>query len=109
MKKLMFVLVLMIAGLAVEAQRTPVKVTDLQKSITDNIAKDYTGFIIKDAVKVVENNVVKFEVAIAKGATSETLVFDKDGKFLNKLTMKTGTPEKTGNTHMAQKPVPKKK
>jgi hypothetical protein len=109
MKKLMFVLVLLIAGLAVEAQRTPVKVTDLQKSITDNIAKDYTGFIIKDAVKVVENNAVKYEVAIAKGATSETLVFDKDGKFLNKLAMKTGTPEKTGNTHPAQKPVVKKK
>jgi hypothetical protein len=109
MKKLMFVLVLVMAALVVNAQRTPVKVADLQKSITDNIAKDYTGFIIKDATKVVENSIVKYEVAIAKGPTSETLVFDKDGKFLNKLTMKTGTPEKSGNTHMAHQPVPKKK
>lgn len=105
----MFVMVLMMAALVVNAQRTPVKVADLQKSITDNITKDYAGFIIKDATKVVENNVVKYEVAIAKGATSETLVFDKDGKFLNKLTMKTGAPEKTGNTHLTHKPVAKKK
>jgi hypothetical protein len=110
MKKLMFVLVLAMAALVVDAQRTPIKVTDLQKSITDNITKDYAGFIIKDATKVVENNVVRYEVAIAKGATSETLVFDKDGKFLNKLTMKTGAPGKSGNTHLAaHKPVPKKK
>jgi hypothetical protein len=109
MKKLMVIMVLVMTALVVDAQRTPVKVSDLQKSITDNITKDYAGFIIKDATKVVENNVVKYEVAIAKGPTSETLVFDKDGKFLNKLTMKTGTPEKSGNTHLAHKPVPKKK
>ena len=45
-------------ALVVNAQRTPVKVTDLQKSITDNITKDYAGFVIKDATKVIENNVV---------------------------------------------------
>ena len=105
----MFVMVLMMAALVVNAQRTPVKVADLQKSITDNITKDYAGFIIKDATKVVENNVVKYEVAITKGPTSETLVFDKDGKFLNKLAMKTGATGKSGNTHLAHKPVAKKK
>jgi len=105
----MFVLVLVMATLVVNAQRTPVKVADLQKSITDNITKDYAGFIIKDATKVVENNVVKYEVAIAKGATSETLVFDKDGKFLNKMAIKAGAPGKSGKTHLTKKPVVKKK
>ena len=109
MKKLMIVMVLVLAAMVVNAQRTPVKVADLQKSISDYITKDYTGFIIKDAIKVVANNAVTYEVAIIKGSTSETLVFNKDGKFLNKLAMKTGTPEKTGSSHIAHMPVQKKK
>jgi hypothetical protein len=108
MKKLMFVMVLVMTAMVVNAQRTPVKVADLQKSITEYITKDYAGFIIKDATKIVANNLVTYEVAITKGSTSDTLVFDKDGKFLNKLAMKTGTPGKTGSTHMAHKPVQKK-
>ena len=51
-------MVLVMGALVVNAQRTPVKVADLQKAITDNIAKDYVGFTIKEATKVVENNVV---------------------------------------------------
>jgi hypothetical protein len=109
MKKLMFVLVLVMTAMVVNAQRTPVKVADLQKSITDYITKDYAGFIIKDAAKVVANNVVTFEVAISKGTTSDTLVFDKDGKFLNKLAMKTGTSGKTGSPHLAHRSVQKRK
>jgi hypothetical protein len=101
-------MVLVMTALVVNAQRTPVKVADLQKSITDNITKNYAGFIIKDATKVVENNVVKFEVAITKGSTAETLIFDKDGKFLNKLAMKTGAPVKTGSSHRAHKVVQKR-
>jgi hypothetical protein len=109
MKKLMIVLVLVMAAMVVNAQRTPVKVADLQKSISEYITKDYTGFIIKDAIKVVANNAITYEVAITKGSTSETLVFDKDGKFLNKMAIKTGVPEKTGSSHMAHRPIQKKK
>ena len=82
MKKLLFVLVLVMGALVVNAQRTPVKVADLQKAITDNITKDYVGFTVKDATQVVENNVVTFEVVVTKGTTHETLLYDKDGKFL---------------------------
>jgi translation initiation factor 2 beta subunit (eIF-2beta)/eIF-5 len=110
MKKLMFVMVLVMAALVVNAQRTPVKTADLQKSIIDRINKDYVGYVIKDATKVVANNVTTYEVAIVKGVTSETLVFDKDGKFLNKMAMTTGTKEKSGNAHLAaHKPVQKRR
>jgi hypothetical protein len=93
MKKALIVLVLIMAVMAVNAQvanttdstRTIVKVTDLQKAITDNIAKDYVGYIIKEATSVKENNVVTFEVVIVKGITTETLVYDKDGVFVKKL------------------------
>jgi hypothetical protein len=91
MKKLLFVMVLVMGALVVNAQRTPVKVADLQKSITDNVAKDYVGFTIKDATKVVENNVVTYEVVIVKGTMQDTLSYDNTGKFLKKLTVKAGT------------------
>ena len=93
MKKVLFVLVLITAGLVVNAQitnttdstRTTVKVADLQKAITDNIAKDFVGYTIKGATSVTENNVVTYEVVIVKGTTTETLVYDKDGLFVKKL------------------------
>jgi hypothetical protein len=91
MKKLLFVIVLVMGALIANAQRTPVKVMDLQKPITDNVAKDYVGFTIKEATKVIENNVTCFEVVVAKGTTQETLLYDKDGKFLKKVTVKAGT------------------
>ena len=81
-------------ALVVNAQRTPVKVADLQKYITDNITKDYVGFTIKDATKVVENNIVTYEVVVAKGTTQETLLYNKDGKFLKNLTLKADTVKK---------------
>jgi hypothetical protein len=96
-KKLLFVLVLIMAVLVVNAQatkttvtnaksiRTTVKVADLQKAITDNIAKDYVGFTIKEATSVTANNTVTYDVVIAKGTTTETLVYDKDGIFVKKL------------------------
>jgi hypothetical protein len=98
MKKLMVVLVLLMGGLIVEAQRTPVKVADLQKSIIDNINKDYVGFTIKDATKVVENNVITYDVVIAKGTKQETLCYDKDGMFLKKMESKAGSVTASGKS-----------
>ena len=93
MKKVLIVLVLIMAVMVVNAQvintidstRTVVKVADLQKAITDNITKDYVGYTIKEATSVTENNIVTFEVVIVKGTTTETLVYDKDGAFIKKL------------------------
>jgi len=93
MKKVLIVLVLIMAAMVVNAQvtnttdstRTVVKVADLQKAITDNIAKDYVGYTIKEATSVTENNIVTFEVVIVNGTTTETLVYDKDGVFVKKL------------------------
>ena len=92
-------MVLIMGVLVADAQRTPVKVVELQKAITDNVAKDYVGFTIKEATKVVENNIVNYEVVVAIGTTQEnllyhTLLYDIDGKFLKKLTLKADTVEK---------------
>lgn len=109
MKKVLFVLVLMMAVVAVNAQtakttttstkpvKTMIKVADLPKTITDNVAKDYAGFTIKDAESVTSNNVTTTHVTVTKGSTKETLVYDSNGAFVKKL------PEKTASTHKAPK------
>ena len=94
MKKVLFVLVLMMSVLVINAQatkttenkeksiHTAIKVSDLKKSITDNIAKDYAGFTIKEAESVTKNNTLTYHVVIVKDTTTKTLVYDKDGKFV---------------------------
>ena len=97
MKKVLIVLVLFMTVLAVNAQtakttgtkekgvRTAVMVADLQKPITDNIAKDYVGYTVKEASSVTTNNVVTYHVVIVKGTTTETLVYNQSGAFVKKL------------------------
>lgn len=108
MKKFIAIMVLVMTAMAVNAQRTPVKVSDLHKSITDYTAKNYAGFTIKEATKIVTNKVTEFEVVIMKGTTQETLLFDKDGKFMKKVTAKEGTVAKTGTNPPAQSKAPAK-
>lgn len=106
MKKLLFILVFLMGAMIMNAQAgsnpqhksTLVKVADLPKALTDNIAKDYAGFTIKEASSVMMNNNLNYDVVITKGTTSETLVYDKDGKFIRKVTQK-----------VMMNPAPKKK
>jgi hypothetical protein len=95
MKKLLAIMVLVMTAALVNAQRTPVKVTDLNKAITENIAKDFAGFTIKEATKVSTNNVTSYEVLVAKGSAQETLLYDKDGKYVKKVVKQEGTVEKS--------------
>lgn len=104
-----FVLVLMMSVVVISAQtsktstatsksaNTTIKVADLQKPITDNIAKDYAGFTIKEASSVTSNNVLTYHVVVVKGSDTETLVYDKDGVFVKKL------PKTTVKHHTAKK------
>jgi hypothetical protein len=104
MKKLLFITVLFLAALVVNAQRTTVKTADLPKGITENVTKDYAGFTIKDATKVVANNATTYEVVVVKGSTSETLLYDNTGKFTKRVTVKSGTTAKKEGKP-SQKPV----
>jgi hypothetical protein len=97
MKKVFIVIVLIMAVLVVNAQatkttvtkeksvRTAIMVADLQKPITDNIAKDYVGYTIKEAASVTKNNIVTYHVIIVKDTTTMTLVYDNSGVFVKKL------------------------
>ena len=105
MKKLFAVLVLVMTVMAVNAQRTTVKVADLQKPIIDNVAKDYPGFTIKEATKVETNYVVTYEVVLVKGTAQNTLLYDKDGKFIKKLVKQEGTVTKSAKPAMKKAPA----
>ena len=101
MKKLILVALFGMAVIFVNAQtRSEIKVSDLNKAITENVAKDHAGFTIKDAYKLDNKGIVTFDVKVAKGNEEEILVYDKDGKFVKKEAHKLG---------MATKKVEKKK
>jgi hypothetical protein len=105
MKKVLLVLTMVMAVLVVNGQATKTTVTkdkvatetlkaaDLQKDITDNIAKDFVGYTITGATKVTVNGTVKYEVVVTNGTATETLVYDKDGKYLHKMVPKTEVKE----------------
>jgi len=109
MKKSILLLVLFMSALIVNAQtKTVVKAADLPKAITENLAKDYAGFTVKEATKVVTNNVVSYDVVVVKGTATETLVYDKDGKFVKKVTATSGTTQKKDTPPAKQNPPVKK-
>lgn len=96
-KKLLFLLILVMAPLLISAQEsscevettaTIIKTEDLQKSITENIAKDFAGYTIKEAVCIKSGEVVTYEVVVGNGTITEKLTYDKDGKFVKKVTRK---------------------
>ena len=99
MKRILFVMVFIMSVLVVNGQadttykkmnskQTTVKVADLPRAVTDNIAKMYPGYTVKEASTVMENMALNYHVVVSNGSATETLVYDKDGKFLNKLTKK---------------------
>jgi hypothetical protein len=106
MEKTFFILVLIFSTIAANAQapgttdvktkaiHTPIKVSELQKAITDNIAKDYAGFTIREATRVTKKDVVTYNVVIGKGTDLQTLVYDKDGKFVKIKAPKESTKKK---------------
>ena len=83
MKKLMLLFVIALGVTALNAQtRTAIKLADLPKAITDNIATAHKGCVAQDAFKVDTKGVMSYEVAVKDAKSEMTLVYDKDGKFL---------------------------
>lgn len=64
---------------------------DLPKAVTESIAKEYPGYIIKEAMKAKEGSGADYKVVVSKGTATETLLYDKNGKFVKKDEMKSET------------------
>jgi hypothetical protein len=99
MKKLMFlILAVLITGYAGAQTKTALRTADLNKAITDHIAKSYAGFKIAQAYKVETNKVVTYEVIVQKEATKNTLVYNDKGAFLKAEANKPATVKATNKT-----------
>lgn len=72
-----------------KSKMTTVKVAELPKTITDNIARDYVGFTVKEASSALGNEGLQYHVLVSKGTETETLVYNKDGAFVKKAEKKT--------------------
>ena len=98
MKRVIFVLFLLITVIVVKAQskivvtdksdRTTIQLADLQNHISAHINRYYVGFIINEAARVVVKNVITYEVIITQGTTTDTLVYDENSNFIRNLSQK---------------------
>jgi hypothetical protein len=83
MKKLLFVIALVAGISAANAQnRTSLKVADLPKAISENIAAEHKGYTVQDAYKVDTKGIISYEVLAKSAASRVILVYDKDGKYM---------------------------
>lgn len=83
MKTLAFLFAMVLGISAVNAQtRSAVKLTDLPKSITDNIATQHQGWNAVEAFKVDTKGVTTYEVLVKKGSSESNLIYDNNGNYL---------------------------
>lgn len=68
-----------------KSDRTPIKIAELKTPITELIIKDYAGFIINQATRIVINNIITYEIIIVQGTTTDTLFFDENYSFVRKI------------------------
>jgi hypothetical protein len=88
MKKTFLLLLLSLSALVGKSQanvvikdkwdRTPIQIAELKTSITEFIIKDYPGFTINQATRVVKNNVITYEIIIVQGTVTDTLIYDQN-------------------------------
>jgi len=63
-----------------------IKVTELPKSVSEYVAKNYAGYKISEASKIEDatSKKITFEAEVQQGKEEMDLLFDADGKFLSK-------------------------
>jgi hypothetical protein len=83
MKKVVFLFALVMCVYTLQAQtRTAVKLTDLPKAVTENIASQHQGWTALDAFKIDTKSVLTYEVVVKKAESEMNLIYDKNGKYL---------------------------
>lgn len=101
---LLLTLIVGFSAFANAQSKTPVKTSDLQKSITNYISSDYAGYTIKNAYKVDRNKQITYDVNVMKDNKITCLAFDNSGKFIKVMEKKNKTNKtNTGTTAMIHK------
>jgi hypothetical protein len=98
MKKVILMLVVALFTTFAFAQtKTEMKPKELSKSITDYVTTNMAGYTIDKAFKVDSKGVITYNILVVKGTVKHILVFDKEGKFLEKGDHKAQGATKTVN------------
>ncbi|NTW33711.1 MAG: hypothetical protein HGB12_14005 [Bacteroidetes bacterium] len=71
------------AAQVAQPTKTAINVTELQKSITDNIAKDYVGYKTIEAYKY-DNGAIAYEAVVEKDAKKVYLYYERNGILIHK-------------------------
>src|ERR1035437_1775156 len=98
MKKTLLFLLLLTTALVVNSQtsivlpdqhdRTPINIDNLKEPITDFIIKHYAGFIIKQATRIVKNNIITYEIILVQWTTTDTLIYDQNYNLVREIVQK---------------------
>ena len=68
-----------------EETETAIRINDLPSTVAPYVSKNYPGYKISEAAKIVDDKgVVTYEAEISKETTKKDLMFDKDGNHLEK-------------------------
>ena len=80
--------VLMDEAGTVKEVETEIKKSELPTAVQESIKKDYAGYKIEEAAKIVSNGITTYEAEVEKGEKSFDLIFDVNGKLLKKIEKK---------------------
>jgi len=85
MKKIILTLVAALCSTLLFSQNySEIKASQLPKGATTYVTTNFKGMPIKKAVKIDDNGVIKYGAVLEGNGRKYTLVFDKNGKFLDK-------------------------
>jgi hypothetical protein len=85
MKKLVLVLLVSFCTTVLFAQKTTeVKTKDLPKATTDWVKTNMPPATIQKSIKLEDKGTVTYNVLVLSAGRKHILVFDKDGKYLQK-------------------------
>ncbi len=80
--------VLMDQAGTVKEVENEIKKSELPAAVQESIKKDYAGYKIEEAAKIVSNGITTYEAEVEKGEKSFDLIFEVNGRLLKKIEKK---------------------
>ena len=84
MRKIILVLLLLIVSIVscFAVTKKAIKLSELPAAITTDISKRYLSYTIVEAYKVINKNIITFEVIIQSKENRSIVYFDSQNKFI---------------------------